>query len=65
MGEGEEEGAPSAGQLGKKTLPKLPPPWGAGETTAARSFVIYKRDAELHFVIYCWFTSQKNFCFFP
>lgn len=28
-GEGEER-TPSAGQLRKKTLPKLPPPWGTG-----------------------------------
>ena len=29
-GKGEGEGAPSAGQLRKKTLPKLPPSWGTG-----------------------------------
>ena len=58
-GEGEER-TPSAGQLRKKTLPKLPPSWGTGGDRGGPSFIIYKRDAELHFVIWCWFTSQKN-----
>jgi hypothetical protein len=26
-------------------------------------FVIYKKNSELHFVIWCQFTSQKDFCF--
>ena len=62
--EREKKGPPAPASSERRHSQSYPHHGGLAETVAAHSFVIYKRDAELHFVIWCWFTSQKNFCFF-
>lgn len=59
-GKEREKGPPAPASSERRHSRSYPHHGGLAETVAARSFIIYKRDAELHFVIWCWFTSQKN-----